>query len=286
LSANQDPRRVNRLATILLSATDGRDGRSFSVADFERIQHDTMSWNAQQLVPLLERVHGNDEIQWARSRLIGWDRRMTVDSEAATLYAIWERVLLRRLADDRLPPALIDGYIARARLPVDALVHPSAAWFPSSPIASRDRLLVDALQSAVDELRSVGGPDEAQWRWGRLHTVTFRHPLGVSAAARRRFNVGPFEMAGYSGTVMATDGDGFDVEIGPSFREILDVADWDRSVVTNAPGQAESPASAHFADLAKIWAAGGYVPLVFSDRAVQANAESLVTLIPKARRGR
>ena len=57
------------------------------------------------------------------------------------------------------------------------------------------------------------------------------------------------------------------------------LGDWDRSLVTNAPGQSGSPASAHFSDLAKPWAAGDYFPLVFSDRAIQANAESTLHLI-------
>jgi penicillin amidase len=52
-------------------------------------------------------------------------------------------------------------------------------------------------------------------------------------------------------------------------------------MVTNAPGQSGSPRSAHFSDLAKPWAAGEYFPLVFSDAAVQANAESTLTLEPR-----
>ena len=47
----------------------------------------------------------------------------------------------------------------------------------------------------------------------------------------------------------------------------------------NAPGQSESPGSPHFADLAQRWAAGEYFPLAFSDEAVQANAQSILTLV-------
>jgi penicillin amidase len=69
-------------------------------------------------------------------------------------------------------------------------------------------------------------------------------------------------------------------DVGASFSEILDVANWDRSAVANAPGQSGAPRSAHFSDLAKMWAAGEYFPLVFSDAAVQANMESTLTLEP------
>jgi penicillin amidase len=48
----------------------------------------------------------------------------------------------------------------------------------------------------------------------------------------------------------------------------------------NAPGQSGSPESLHFSDLAKLWAGGEEVTLVYSDAAIQANSESTLTLIP------
>ena len=118
--------------------------------------------------------------------------------------------------------------------------------------------------------------------WGALHSALFRHPLAVGAAARSRFNVGPFERAGYAETVMATGGADLEQRTGASLRVIVDVGDWDRSVATNAPGQSGAPASPHFADLARLWAAGEYVPLSFSERAVQEHAEATLTLTPAA----
>ena len=55
---------------------------------------------------------------------------------------------------------------------------------------------------------------------------------------------------------------------------------WDRSRAMNAPGQSGSPESPHFSDLAKLWASGDDVTLVYSDAAVQANRESTLTLVP------
>ena len=95
--------------------------------------------------------------------------------------------------------------------------------------------------------------------------VVFAHPLGITDASRRRFNVGPL-------TPRAPGASPF----GTAF----DPADWDRSRAVNPPGQSGSPDSAHFADLAKLWAAGESVPLAFTDAAVQANAETTLTLMP------
>jgi acyl-homoserine lactone acylase PvdQ len=101
----------------------------------------------------------------------------------------------------------------------------------------------------------------------RLHppadAVVFAHPLAITQAARRRFNIGPMTPASRAG--------------GP-FAIASDPADWDRSAALNAPGQAGSPGNAHFNDFASRWAAGEHVQLAFTDAAVQAVAESTLTL--------
>jgi penicillin amidase len=173
---------------------------------------------------------------------------------------------------------LLDSYLARARLDVTTLTRPSRAWFDRDPEKARDELLADALAAAVDRARVRGG-SQPEPTWGRLHAVTFKHPLALSEAARRLFDVGPFDRGGYSDTVMSTYARA-SVNISASFSEIVDVSNWDGSVVTNAPGQSGSPRSQHFSDLAKSWAAGDYFPLVFSDAAVQANTESTLVLQP------
>jgi penicillin amidase len=94
--------------------------------------------------------------------------------------------------------------------------------------------------------------------------VVFAHPLAITDAARRRFLIGPLTPAG-------------DPRL---FRVAFEPGNWDRSRAMNAPGQSGSPESAHFSDLAKLWASGEDMMLVFSDAAVRANSESTLTLVP------
>ena len=61
---------------------------------------------------------------------------------------------------------------------------------------------------------------------------------------------------------------------------VLDVGAWDNSVVVNTPGQSGDPYSAHYRDLFPVWAAGGYVPLVYSREAVLNNAETVIEAAP------
>ena len=171
---------------------------------------------------------------------------------------------------------------ARRLCSFPSLTKPSSVWFDGNPPRMRDALILAALADSVDRARALRADRVPPW--GALHSALFRHALAVGPAARSRFNVGPFERAGYAETVMATGGADFEQRSGASLRVILDVGDWDRSVATNAPGQSGAPASPHFADLARLWAAGEYVPLPFSERAVQEHTEATLTLQPLATR--
>ena len=93
----------------------------------------------------------------------------------------------------------------------------------------------------------------------------FAHVLGITAAARRRFAIGPLPRPPRD---------------DQPFRAQLDPRAWDASRVMSAPGQSESPDSPHYADLAATWAKGEMVPLIFSDAAIAANVESTLTLVP------
>jgi penicillin amidase len=102
-------------------------------------------------------------------------------------------------------------------------------------------------------------------RWGQQHTRAFRHPL------LREFDLGPVERSGGAGTVEAD---------GATYREILDVANWDRSQAVNVPGQSGQPGSPYYGSLLKMWADNEYFPLAFSRKAVTAAAAHRLVLRP------
>jgi penicillin amidase len=165
---------------------------------------------------------------------------------------------------------------------VPTLTKPSTIWFGASPAKGRDHLLESALAEAVAALSQTLGADMTRWAWGQIHTATFQHALASTGdAARLRFNIGPFPRAGYGDTVFATSGSGSRQTDGATFREVMDLADWDRSIGSSAPGQSGQPGSPHFNDLAKLWAAEQYFPYSFSQSLVEKNAEATLVLQPR-----
>jgi penicillin amidase len=206
---------------------------------------------------------------------------MARSSVAATIYAFWEDQLIATLIADKIKGPLAAEFVARGGdWLVPALTHPNVSWFGQAGAHGRDLALIKALTAAVADLKMKLGPDMDGWKWEQLHTATFRHPLGVNASLASRLNIGPIPRDGYALTPFSTGGPSYTQTIGATFREIIDLSDWDKSVATSAPGQSGQPGSPHFADLAKLWGEGQYFPLPFTETAVRAAAEATLTLTP------
>ncbi|WP_181180607.1 penicillin acylase family protein [Mesorhizobium sp. B2-4-6] len=81
-----------------------------------------------------------------------------------------------------------------------------------------------------------------------------------------------------NGCYRATD---FRLTIGASLRIVVDVGDWDNSVCINTLGQFGYPRSQHCGDMAPLWAAGDYVPLVHTDKAAEVAVVLTLKLVPQ-----
>jgi penicillin amidase len=160
------------------------------------------------------------------------------------------------------------------------LEKPSARWFGADTQAGRDAVLFKTLDDAVREAQTKLGGDPAMWRWGALHTASFPHTLSTDDARRTLFDLGPVERDGDTFTVNMTGGANFKQSNGASFRQILDFANWDRSVAINVPGQSGQPASPHYADLLPLWKDGRYFPLLFSRPRIEEVSTEKLLLVP------
>jgi penicillin G amidase len=131
------------------------------------------------------------------------------------------------------------------------------------PVAERQPLHEASLTRTIEQLTSSQGADWSAWRWGRMHMRTFPHPLVTI------FNLPTIERRGGAGTVAAD---------GATYREVLDVSNWDRSIGTNVPGQSGQPESPFYGNLLPLFADDVYFPLVFSKERVDKEAAQKLTL--------
>ena len=257
--------RAGRIHDVLRGQARHSMGQSMA------LQTDDFSIPARRLGRLVEGLEGA-----AALLLRGWDRRLARDSAAAALHEVWW--------SRHLKPALLD--ILAPDPVVRALLVPGDVETLVGLLEHSDRRLTDVpgllrrtLDAAFAECAERLGADPAGWRWGALHHGAFPHPLhrvadlpGVAALPKGGSGSTPMA-AGYR----LPD---FRVTHGASFRMVVDVGDWDASRCINAPGQSGDPRSPHYADLAPLWAAGDYVPMLYSRQAVDEATELLIRLTP------
>jgi penicillin amidase len=281
-----NPIRFWRISEALKSAKG-----KFNVADFEKLQHDDVSLPARELTAVLRVAKGaKPELQPFVEMLTAWDCSLGKDSAAAALFEIWLTKLTPAVFTERVRPnrarapekvwPLVAGRISLLKT-IEALKNPPRHWYlEESASADRDVVLLTSLEEAVKEARERLGDDASKWRWGKLHVATFTHALSTDAERRALFNLPSVERGGDGNTVNNTSGSNFRQNHGASFREILDVSDWDRSVATSVPGQSGQPGSKHYGNLLPLWADGKYFPLLYSKQKVEAMAKQRLTLEP------
>ncbi len=166
----------------------------------------------------------------------GWAARAVDVEKARVMIAGWDAILNKESAAAALYVTWRAAVDPRA-LDVDV------------PKADRLTLVEAGLAKAIAQLANEQGTDWTRWRYGRMHTRDFPHPF-VTA-----FDLPTVERSGGNGAVAAD---------GASYREIMDVADWDRSAVTNVPGQSGQPESPFYGNLLPLWDRAEYFPLVFT----------------------
>ena len=176
----------------------------------------------------------------------GWTSTDPEIERARALLAGWDAVYRR----DSTEPALYE-------------IWRDVSNTPSVTTSDGKRDMNASLRAAVNRLTGSQGADWKHWRWGRMHARAFQHPLA------RAFDLPPVERPGGAGTVAAD---------GATYREILDVSNWDRSLATNTPGQSGQPGSPYYRNLLPLWAENQYFPLAFSTQAVESNAKHRLTL--------
>ena len=269
------PYRYERIDEVL------SENRKFTVADMQALQQDELSIPARRLVPLLRGVQGgSSETRAAIDRLLAWNFVVSRDGPAPAIYEYF----LYRLSELEYAARLPAGTAIPGR---GGDIRRVLEW-TSTPGPDRDRLLLQAVEEAIGDLKSKYGADPAGWKWGTVHRALFLHPL-LAESNKSILGVAPISRGGDAYTVHGTGNagsQGADQIHGASAMLILDTGDWDRSVAMNAPGNESQAGSRHAADLAPLWGNGKYFPLAYSREKVEEATESRLKLYPAAEHDR
>lgn len=258
--------------------------KQFTLRDFESIQQDSVSLPGRALNKLvIEQMWS--KLASALARWAAWDGNLSKDSPTAAWYALWLQEMNRRFYElpklDKQTTEALRSLNGISYM-LEQLEHATPLWFPTPSTESRDSFALSTLQIAFERGHKLLGANEDKWRWGKLHTVTFHHPLDtLGPDYAKAFNLGPVERPGDGNTPNNTrHDDNFQQIHGASYRHVFDLADWDQGRATSTPGQSGQPGSPHYGDLLPLWAEGQYFPLAYSRRKVEEVAAYRLTLTP------
>jgi penicillin G amidase len=289
LSAYYEPEdRIRRIRALL-----ARKPR-LSADDLERIQGDVVLDAGRTLAPQILAAFAAEPPHTAAVRdaleaLRGWDGAMTMDSRAATVFAAFYKHLFRRIFADELGDDLLAAlreHTNQSAVMIEAVLSGGQeAWLDDVKTPAReDRAAIfrAALGDAAAELVRRLGQDPAGWQWGKLHQITFRHPLGRVALLAPLFNEGPYPLPGHDLTIDKAQFDAatWQVYLGPSMRQVTDLGDPAHAWAVLPLGESGLPASPHYADQFPLWRGGRYHPLLMERDDLDKVAEGRLVLEP------
>jgi len=281
--------RAARIVDMIESAPGKID-----IAYFQQMHGDSKSLNAEVLVPILLTVKLDPGLDTVREQFLSeWDYQETADSSATVLFEVfWSNLLVDTFADDLpedyLPKGGSRWYVVMRNL-VD---QPESPWWDDKSTAdkveTRDDIFAKAFAEAVkcEVCADQFGSDISQWKWGELHTATFRNQTlgnaGISLI-EDLFNRGPYITGGGESIVNATGwtmGESFEVDWLPSEREIVDLGNLDNSLALHTTGQSGHAFHPHYDDMAPMWAEVKYYPMWWDQESVVKDSEGYLKLVP------
>ena len=270
------PWRVRRIRQALAARSD------WTVKGFADLQGDVVSGRAIAVLRQL-RPEFEEHLGVSAEELMTWDAKMEVGSTATTLFSAFMLELEAAVADDE---AQRDGLewnpLGQERLLRLLAGGVDESWWDDVSMPG-NQTRTDILDRVLQDLDRRG----SQESWGKVHQVTFDHPLTrlsfVRKLAADSWSRGPFAVAGGNTTINGqywSERRPFVVNAIPAMRFVADVGNWDDTILVLPVGQSGRPWSRHYSNQISSWLNVEAVRFPFSREAVEAAAAARIELFP------
>jgi penicillin amidase len=251
------------------------------------LQTDYTSLPARELVPLLMPLQfSNNLVDKAKSMLKDWNFELDKSSIPAAIYVIWERTIIAQARNQFVPKEISAFITVQTSTIIDWMKHPEK-MFGENGNTKRDVFLQQCFEKAIEQLKNKLGEDMQHWQYGqaKYKHISIKHPLSdwVDDNMKNKIDFGPLPRSGY-GLTPGANGTADNQTAGASFRIVVDLADWDKAVMTNTPGQSGNPDSPFYRNLFENWANDQYFPALYSKEKILNNAAEKFQLNPRIKK--
>lgn len=281
------PFRISRIREML------EEKQKFGLDDFKRMITDQHSAYAKLLTPhilgLKSRQSSMPQAEAdALTLLENWDYDMKADLAAPAIFEFFRKSFSQNLLGDelgdlfpQLPNAINDYYIYK-------ILQPGGEdeWIDNVNTAEKETLNDIISKSFTDCIIAISdscGPDNSNWTWGSMHTITMAHPMSKVKILDKIFGLNSpvYGVGGSNHTVCPyTYKNGFISEDGASERHIFNTADWDESYTVIPTGISGVPGSEFYLSQTDTYINGRFYKDAFSESAVKAAAKYTLILKP------
>ncbi|MGQ4891019.1 MAG: penicillin acylase family protein [Candidatus Njordarchaeia archaeon] len=244
------------------------------IDSFKEIQGDIYSIPASKFIPYLLNALNSADLDnlesQAKQALESWDYKMLANETGPTIFIEWLYLYRENIFKDEYEMANLTGVRKPKPSTIEYMTeHPNQFkyWFDNKSTTqneTRDDIIVQSFREAVKKLAERLGSDVGKWKYGKIHIAKFQHPLGsildwlnykAVPANGGLFTPNP----GYFNPSKET----WYLEVGPSWREIIDLSNFSNSLCIIPGGQSGNPYSKHYDDQFWLWINIEYKAMTF-----------------------
>lgn len=286
------PHRIDRIREML------RDKEKLSIGDFKEMHADNHSKLVEEYRPrVLTALKGMQDLnpteEAALASLDSWNGNMDADASASAIWEQWYLELIHAVFYDEMGDSLYTEYIDQRIMPkygIDQIwKEGNSVWCDdittTEVIEDLDTDIRSAFRSAVIKLSGQMGANVDGWKWGDIHQLTLKHPVGSMKLLDTVFhlNRGPYPVGGSFHTVgpySYSFNRPYDVTDGASHRHIFSTANWDDSQTIIPTGESGIPASLYYCDQTRNYVNNIYHNDFISRDLIEKNAKFTLKLQP------
>jgi penicillin amidase len=217
-----------------------------------------------------------------------WKGTHNLEDVAPTIYNKWLYFYLKDTFEDEFGndnfKLLLNTHIIKQIIEAQSK-NAASPWWDNINTKDKKETQSDILNQSFKEttasLEKQLGTAVNQWQWGKVHQVTFQHPIGKVKLFSKFFNVGSFPIAGSNEVInnqlfIYTDDAEIAVKGGPSTRRIIDFSDIENSWSVLPTGESGNPMSKHYNDQADMFVKGKFRKMKLNKKEIQAISTKLV----------